>query len=74
MQLIAIDEKQADNLTRQKNIWWEGWDLMIWFPNPHGFTKPYGAFRNGRWGMQNRIPVNTEGKWEVPARYVRPNR
>lgn len=72
MKLIPVDEKQADALTRNRNITWEGWDLLIWSPNPHGYTQQRGAYRHGRWGILTRVPVGTDGKWKVPARYVRP--
>lgn len=71
MKLVPLNETQADGLTRNRNISWDGWDLLIWSPNPHGFTNPRGAYRNGRWGMLNRIPVNAEGNWMVPVKYVR---
>lgn len=74
MKLIALDEKQTDRLTRNRNISWNGWTLEIFSPNPHGFTNVKGVYRNGRWGMLNSIPVNSDGKWMVPAKYVRPTR
>lgn len=70
MKLIPIDETQANELTRNRNIRWEGWDLLIWSPNPHAEMQVRGAFNDGRWGIMNRVTVGTDGKWRVPAKYV----
>lgn len=73
MKLVPIDEKSANSLVRQRNVWWEGWDLMFWSPDSSGraWTNRRAGFRHGRWGYLTRVPVNSEGKWEVPAKYVR---
>lgn len=74
MNKTPIDEKQANNLVKRKNIWWDGWDLMFWYPSNNADLRKQGAFRNGKWGIQTRVPVNQEGKWEVLTRYVRPSK
>lgn len=50
---------------RTKRARWEGWDIVIFSPNEHGWNNVKGAFRNGRWGMEQRVTVNGDGNWIV---------
>ncbi len=58
----------------QKNnqeSYWENYDLLIWKQNPGGFTSKDGMFRKNKWGIAERITVNQEGTWKLPAKYVK---
>lgn len=50
-------------------IRWDGWTMVHFFPHPAAFRKG-GAFRNGRYGFETRIEVDSKGAWNVPPRLV----
>ena len=49
---------------------WEGWDMIFHKPTHYGYKDVNGAFYQGRWGIEHRIPVNSQGEWEVPNKHV----
>jgi hypothetical protein len=67
-------DKAERFVTRQKDngndVRWAGWDLVFFAPNDQAFYSRNGAFRNGSWGYENRVTVNTKGEWEVDRRDV----
>lgn len=74
--MLVLNHSEAHKFVREQrragnDVRWDGWEMVFWVPNQHGFTNPKGAFRRGRWGMQHRIAVGTDGTWRVPNRYVR---
>lgn len=67
---IYLDYNEAhdyvENMSRKgKKVYWEGWNIMSFRPNPAGFMKKDGAFRDGRWGTIRAIKPNKFGKWRV---------
>lgn len=49
---------------------WEGWDMVFFKPTHYGYKDLNGAFREGRWGVEQRVALNAEGQWEVPNKNV----
>ena len=71
----AYDIKEAHSLVRKEralgnDVRWDGWDIVFFRPSDNGMTSTNGAFKNGRWGFDNRIEVNSEGKWEIETRNI----
>lgn len=62
-------------VTRQKrlgnDVRWENYDIVFYRPAPQGVYSKDGAFRNGQWGFENRVPVSERGTWEIDYRNVR---
>lgn len=54
-----------------KESYWDNYDLIIWKQDPTGFTNTKGIFRKQTWGTSERFPVNLDGIWRLPAKYVR---
>lgn len=50
------------------NVFWQGWDIVIFKPNPIGRTRSNGMRHNGVWGTAYRIKVSDRGTWRVPVR------
>lgn len=74
-----LDYKAAHHFVRQQrslgnSVRWEGWDMVFWKPTRHGFTSVNGAFVNGRWGVESRVSVTSEGVWKVPQKSVKSSR
>lgn len=44
---------------------WDGWVMLIHRPNPAGFFRKNGAFKNGRWNTEVRIQPNSQGLYKV---------
>ncbi len=44
---------------------WEGWDIVLFSANDYAWNNPKGAFRNERWGIEERISPDTKGLWKV---------
>lgn len=67
---VYLDYDQAhDYVAREqrkgKAVYWNGWDIVSFRPNPAGFMRKDGAYRNGKWGTTRTIKVNKYGKWRV---------
>lgn len=76
---LVLDYNDAHKFVKEQrklgaDIRWDGWDMLLWKPTHYGFTNKRGAFHNGRWGMETRIPVNGDGKWRVANKNVRHSR
>lgn len=68
--LINSLEKMEDIVANNKSLSWDGWDVVHSYPNPTGWTKLDGAFINGKWYIQKKFALSTEG-WEIPNKLVR---
>lgn len=53
------------------NVFWHGWDIVIFDNRVNGSTRKEGMFHNGKWGIKTVISPNFNGEWEVPRRYER---
>jgi hypothetical protein len=73
--MLTLDYSAAHTFMRTQRqlgnkIRWDGWDMVIFKPTAYGFKDVKGAFRDGRWGVEKRIPVNADGQWEVSKKDV----
>lgn len=76
---ITLTEDTADLFVQQQqsrgnDVYWDGWDIVSFTPNPTAFSKTDGAFRNGEWGYISRDSVNADGTWRVSLRNVKTSR
>lgn len=65
---LTLDE--AESLAKSNpNVWWDGWDLVMWKRNPSGFMRKAGlqVFRNGtaEWGLATVVSPNDKGLYSV---------
>jgi hypothetical protein len=71
MRFVKIDYKTAHNAVDNNNsLHWNGWNIVEWKKNPDAFFNKNGSFRNGNWGMTRQFPVDSDGTWKVPEKYV----
>jgi hypothetical protein len=75
MSRVLIDHTSADEFVstqRSKGIdvSWDGWTMVFWKSNPNGFNDKNGAFKKGRWGVQARVEVDTNGDYRIPVKYL----
>ena len=64
---IFIERSQS----KTQESFWDNYDLLIWNQNISGYTNKYGMFRKDKWGIAERIPVNDNGIWKLPVKYVK---
>lgn len=57
--------------TNRQESFWDNYDLMIWKQDSGGYTSTKGMYRKDNWGIAERVSVNNEGIWKLPAKYVR---
>lgn len=57
--------------TNRQESFWDNYDLMIWKKDSGGYTSIKGMYRKDNWGIAERVSVNNEGIWKLPAKYVR---
>lgn len=53
--------------SKNENARWEGWTLIVFRPDRRGATRPDGAFRNGQWGLEQRVEPNENGRYRFRA-------
>jgi hypothetical protein len=63
-------EQMEEIVKKQKNLSWEGWDVIQTSPNPVAWRYPNGRFIKGKWYVQKRFPVTANG-WELPNNVAR---
>lgn len=69
----TADKFVAEQKKLGNDVRWEtfGKTLVFFRPDDRGITSKDGAFRNGRWGFDNRVEINDEGVLEVEYRNVK---
>lgn len=63
---LVSSQKQLGNDVR-----WDNYDMVFWRESEKGVTSKDGAFRNGKWGFENRFAVNENGEWNIDSRNLR---
>jgi len=74
--LVIKSIKQAEKLVASEkrkgnDVRWDGWDIVFFRAAENGMYSKQGAFRNGKWGFENRFSVNESGEWNIDGRNVR---
>lgn len=68
----AEAERFVNRQSRLGNdVHWDNYDIVFFRADDRGVWNKDGAFKNGKWGFENRVPVNEEGTWEIDYRNVR---
>lgn len=68
--LISSLEKMEDVVRKNKDLKWDGWDVVHSYPSNKGRTSPWGMRVGSKWFLQKRFPVTEKG-WEIPNRFMR---
>jgi len=68
---VSVDYDTIHQIVeKNKNLFWNGWQVVEWRKDPDAFFKKTGLYRNGSWGnVVRRINVDTDGTWKVPTKY-----
>ena len=75
--MLILGIKKVDAfVTRQQtlgnDVWWDGWTIKFFRPDERAVFSPTdGAFRNGKYGYINQVPVDDDGMWRVDYRNIK---
>jgi hypothetical protein len=67
--IIKSLEEMEKIVRNNKNLSWDGWDVVSLKWNPGAYTKPNGAYVRGKWYTKFVYPV-TETGWNIPDKIV----
>lgn len=67
---LGVDVFINKSKTKNQKSFWNNYDLIIWSKNSSGYSDKRGMFLK-EWGMAEIIPVNEQGLWKLPKRYVK---
>jgi hypothetical protein len=55
---------------KNKELSWDGWDVIHSYPSEKAKTSKYGKRINNRWCIARRFEITEKG-WEIPAKFAR---
>lgn len=60
-------EQAETAVSTTDTMWWEGWNLVVWRPNPAGFMRKNGRFnrQRGWWGTAAVVAPSREGTYKI---------
>lgn len=64
---VFIKKTKSENM----DSFWHNYNLIVWNKNSTGYFNKNGMYRNNSWGISESFPINNEGIWEMPIRYVK---
>lgn len=68
--MIINSLEQMESIVRKnKQLSWQGWDVVQSFIAPTGYLQKNGAYIEGRWYTQRRFNITSKG-WEFPEKLV----
>lgn len=67
--LIKSLEKMEEIVASNKDLSWDGWDVIKLKPTDNGLMLKNGIRINGKWFTQTRFNLTEQG-WEIPNKIV----
>lgn len=70
---MRISYANADRVVDRAStdVFWEGWNIVIFDDNQDGYMRRTGMYRKNTWGVRYVISPDDNGMWNVPKRYER---
>jgi hypothetical protein len=65
---LEVAEQKVPTLD---NVFWNGYDIVIFDPKIDGYMNNNGIFYNGVWGVSYIIYLSENGDWVIPKKYER---
>jgi len=66
--LVKSLEKMESIVEFNKNLSWDGWDVLELKKSPTAWMNVNGVFRKNSWYLQTKY-VLSEAGWEIPAKF-----
>ncbi len=71
MKTVSLNYNDVHQLEQsRRNMFWDGWTLVIVDKRGDGWFRKDGLFYNNAWSISKRVVVDSDGQWRVPAKYV----
>lgn len=68
--LVSSLEQMESIVDKNKNLSWEGWDVVNLQKSPGAIMSPEGAYVNGSWYLKNKFVLSETG-WDIPNKFMR---
>jgi hypothetical protein len=68
--LVTSLEQMEKIVKRNRELMWDGWDVIHFYPSEKARTSKFGARIKGRWCIYRRISITEQG-WDIPQKLVR---
>ena len=66
---ISSLEKAEQIVSKNKNMHWDGWDIVHLIEDPNGYIDSTGIFKNDKWHTSNIFKLEDNG-WNIPERFM----
>lgn len=66
---ITSLEKMESIVSKERNLFWDGWTVVERIPNAKGMTSKFGIFFKNKWHIEKRFEPTNKG-WKLPGKYV----
>ena len=68
--LISSIENMEKIVSKNKELKWDGWDVVHFYPSEKARTSKFGARVNDKWCMVKRFEITEKG-WDIPNKIMR---
>lgn len=66
---ITLD--QAEKIVNANpNLYWDGWNIEALKQNNNACLLTSGVYRNGQWHQRQVFPLNENGKYDLPKKFI----
>ena len=66
----ASYDKAHAIVNNNKNLFWNGWEIVEVRRDADAIFNKYGIFHKGAWHkVVRRVSVDSDGMWKVPVKY-----
>jgi hypothetical protein len=66
---VGYDKAHAF-VSANKNLFWNGWEIVETRKDADAIFNKHGIFRNGSWHkVVRRTTLGSDGTWKVPTKY-----
>jgi len=71
MKTVSLGYNDVHQLEQsRRNMFWDGWTLVIVDKRGDGWMRRDGMFYNDAWSTHRRIEVDSDGRWRIPVKYA----
>jgi hypothetical protein len=68
--LVTSLEKMEKIVKRNRELMWDGWNVIHFYPSDKARTSKFGMRIKDRWCISRRFELTEKG-WEIPSKLVR---
>ena len=68
--LISSLDQMEKIVGKNKDLMWEGWDVVHFYPSEKAKTSKFGRRINNKWCITKRFELNERG-WDIPHKFAR---